>query len=79
MYSIPFSLTFLQTFFGRLIGGFCALTGLFILTLPIPIVVNSFASYYKVSGQIASPSDNLLLNPTFATRECVSKELVLLL
>ena len=29
------------------IGGLCALGGIFILTLPIPIVVNSFASYYK--------------------------------
>jgi hypothetical protein len=28
-------------------GGLCALGGVFILTLPIPIVVNSFASYYK--------------------------------
>ena len=28
-------------------GGLCALCGIFILTLPIPIVVNSFASYYK--------------------------------
>ena len=28
-------------------GGFCALAGTFILTLPIPIVVNSFANYYK--------------------------------
>ena len=29
------------------VGGLCALGGIFILTLPIPIVVNSFASYYK--------------------------------
>ena len=29
------------------LGGLCALCGIFILTLPIPIVVNSFASYYK--------------------------------
>lgn len=40
-----------QSFFffllGKLIGGFCALSGTFILTLPIPIVVNSFAGYYK--------------------------------
>ena len=28
-------------------GGLCALSGVFILTLPIPIVVNSFAQYYK--------------------------------
>ena len=32
---------------GKLIGGCCALSGIFILTLPIPIVVNSFASFYK--------------------------------
>ncbi len=32
---------------GKVTGGFCALLGVFILTLPIPIVVNSFASYYK--------------------------------
>ena len=32
---------------GKLVGGFCALSGVFILTLPIPIVVNSFAMYYK--------------------------------
>ena len=31
----------------QLSGGLCALCGIFILTLPIPIVVNSFASYYK--------------------------------
>ncbi len=36
-----------KTFLGKLIGGFCALSGTFILTLPIPIVVNSFAGYYK--------------------------------
>ena len=36
-----------RTFLGKLLGGFCALSGIFILTLPIPIVVNSFASYYK--------------------------------
>lgn len=34
-------------FAGKLIGGICALCGTFILTLPIPIVVNSFAGYYK--------------------------------
>ena len=28
------------TVFGKIIGGMCALSGIFILTLPIPIVVN---------------------------------------
>ena len=36
-----------KTLLGKLIGGFCALTGIFILTLPIPIVVNSFATFYN--------------------------------
>lgn len=36
-----------RTMLGKVTGGFCALLGVFILTLPIPIVVNSFASYYK--------------------------------
>ena len=31
----------------QVVGGLCALVGVFILTLPIPIVVNSFAAYYK--------------------------------
>ena len=36
-----------QTFLGKIFGGFCALVGVFTLTLPIPIVVNSFAGFYK--------------------------------
>ena len=31
----------------RNIGGLCALGGVFILTLPLPIVVDSFSAYYK--------------------------------
>ena len=41
-----------RTYLGKLIGGFTAISGIFILTLPIPIVVNSFASYYKVRSQV---------------------------
>jgi hypothetical protein len=44
------------TFAGKLTGGLCALLGVFILTLPIPIVVNSFASYYK--NRFLNSTDN---------------------
>ena len=36
-----------KTLLGKLTGGICALSGVFILTLPIPIVVNSFAAFYN--------------------------------
>ena len=35
------------TSFGQLVGGVCAVTGTCIISLPIPIVVNSFARCYK--------------------------------
>ena len=38
---------FPKTMTGKLIGVFCALSGIFFMTLPIPIVVNSFVSFYK--------------------------------
>ena len=34
---------------GKLTGGLCALCGVFILTLPVPLVVTSFAVCYKVA------------------------------
>lgn len=34
-----------NSFLGKLVGGFCALCGIFIMTLPVPIVVNSFTRY----------------------------------
>jgi len=36
-----------QTFLGKLSCGLCALCGVFIITLPIPIVVSSFAICYR--------------------------------
>ena len=33
--------------FVQMVGGLCALLGVFILTLPLPIVVNSFSTIYK--------------------------------
>ena len=37
----------LKSFFSKLMAGFCALYEVFIPTLPIRIVVNSFANFYK--------------------------------
>jgi len=36
-----------DTAVGQLIGGICALLGVFILALPVPIIVNSFSENYK--------------------------------
>ena len=35
------------TTMGQVLGGVCAVAGVFILALPVPIVVNSFATCYK--------------------------------
>ena len=37
-----------DTDMGKLACGLCALCGIFIITLPIPIVVSSFAGFYRV-------------------------------
>ena len=36
-----------QSNLGKMSGGLCALVGVFLLPLPLPIVVNSFAGFYK--------------------------------
>ena len=35
------------TVLGQILAGLCAVVGVFILALPVPIVVNSFANCYK--------------------------------
>ena len=36
-----------KTTIGQLIGGTCALLGVIIFSLPIPIVINSFSTFYN--------------------------------
>ena len=43
-----------RTFMGKFVCGLCALCGVFIITLPIPIVVSSFAMCYKVRPDIVT-------------------------
>merc|ERR1711953_1656656 len=41
--------THIKTFFmaGKLIGSLCAVCGILVMALPIPIVVDNFADYYQ--------------------------------
>ena len=48
-----------RTSFGQMIGGGCALIGVLIFSLPIPIVINSFSTYY----------DNVLWNNQIRARK----------
>ena len=42
----------------QLVGGVCALLGVFILTLPLPIVVNSFSSIYKNRSEVTHRTES---------------------
>ena len=51
----------LRTFMGKFVCGLCALCGVFIITLPIPIVVSSFAMCYKVRPGIMTVTCDALI------------------
>ena len=58
--------------FGRFIGGLTALFGVFTITLPVPIVVNSFSNFYKTRlwrSEVAIKRRDRLIHTNNSTKE----------
>lgn len=64
--------------FGRFIGGITALFGVFTITLPVPIVVNSFSNFYKTRlwrSEVAIKRRDRLIHTNNSTKESAHIEL----
>ena len=86
VYSISYITLFLYSIgtttplsgFGKCIGGVTALFGVFCITLPVPIVVNSFSNFYKTRlwrSEVALKRRDRLLHAPNASKDSAHIEL----
>lgn len=66
-----------RTSIGKMIGGTCAFIGVLIFSLPIPIVINSFSTYYDNvlwNNQIQARQNKLVKKEWIQLEECASSK-----
>lgn len=57
-----------KTMFGKCIGGVCALSGVLVIALPVPVIVSNFSRIYHQSQRSEKRKAQQVTNVTIVTK-----------